>query len=59
MSKRGTGAEITVANAAVLLDVSSDKARNVLNGLAEKRYLFKTKIEGKNKNIYKLLILIS
>ena len=59
MSKRGTGAEITVANAAALLDVSSDKARNVLNGLAEKRYLFKTKIEGKNKNIYKLLILIS
>ncbi|MDO4329131.1 MAG: hypothetical protein Q4C66_07330 [Lachnospiraceae bacterium] len=59
MSKRGIGAEITVANAAALMDVSLDKARKILNGLTEKQYLFKTKVEGKNKNLYKLLILIS
>lgn len=59
MSKRGIGAEITVANAASLMDVSQDKARRILNQLAEKQYLFKTKVEGKNKSLYKLLILIS
>lgn len=59
MSKRGIGAEITVANAALLMDVSLDRARKILNGLAEKQYLFKTKADGKNKNLYKLLILVS
>jgi Fic family protein len=59
MSKRGVGAEITVANAATLMDVSPEKARRILNGLAEKQYLFKGKVEGKNKNLYQLLILIS
>jgi Fic family protein len=57
MSKRGVGAEITVANAATLMDVSPEKARRILNGLAEKQYLFKGKVEG--KNLYQLLILIS
>lgn len=59
MSKRGIGAEITVANAASLMNVSLDKARRILNDLTDKQYLFKTKAEGKNKNLYKLLILIS
>jgi Fic family protein len=59
MSKRGVGAEITVANAATLMDVSPEKARRILNGLAEKQYLFKGKVEGKNKNLYQLLMLIS
>jgi Fic family protein len=59
MSKRGIGAEITVANAATLMDVSPEKARRILNGLAEKQYLFKGKVEGKNKNLYQLLMLIS
>lgn len=59
MSKRGIGAEITVSNAASLLNVSSDKARRILNNLADKQYIYKTKIEGKNKYLYKLLILVS
>jgi len=59
MSKRGMGAEITVSNAASILGVGPDRARTVLNGLADKNYLFKTKAEGKNKNIYRLLVLIS
>ena len=59
MSKRGIGAEITVATAAELLGVTTGHARKVLNGLSRKKYLFKTKIEGKNKNLYKLLTLIS
>lgn len=59
MSKRGIGTEITVANAASLMDVSQDNARRILNQLAEKQYLFKTKVEGKNKNLYILLMLIS
>lgn len=59
MSKRGIGAEITVANAALLMDVSLDRARKILNGLSERQYLFKTKVDGKNKNLYKLLILVS
>lgn len=59
MSKRGIGAEITTANAALLMDVSPDRARKILNGLTKKQYLLKTKIDGKNKNLYKLLILIS
>jgi len=59
MSKRGIGAEITVSNAASVMDVSLDKARKILNNLADKNYLFKTKVEGKNKSLYRLLILIS
>ncbi len=59
MSKRGIGAEITVANAAVVMDVSLDAAEKILNELTEKQYLFKTEADGKNKNLYKLLILIS
>jgi len=59
MSKRGIGAEITVSNAASVMDVSLDKARKILNNLADKEYLFKTKVEGKNKSLYRLLILIS
>lgn len=59
MSKRGIGAEITVTNAASLLNVSQERARNILNGLTDKQYLFKTKVVGKNRNLYKLLILVS
>lgn len=59
MSKRGIGAEITVAHAASLMNVSLDKARKILNELTERQYLYKTKVEGKNKNLYKLLVLIS
>lgn len=59
MSKRGIGAEITVANAAELLNVSEQGARNILNRLCEKQYLLKCKIEGKNKNLYRLLQLIA
>ncbi len=59
MSKRGIGAEITVAHAASLMNVSLDKARRILNELTERQYLYKTKVEGKNKNLYKLLVLIS
>lgn len=59
MSKRGIGAEITVANAAVLLDMSESGARNVLNRLCEKQYLMKGRVEGKRKNLYRLIQLIS
>ena len=59
MSKRGIGAEITVANVAELLNVSEQGARNILNRLCEKQYLLKCKIEGKNKNLYRLLQLIA
>lgn len=59
MSKRGIGAEITVANAAVLMDMSERGARNVLNRLCEKQYLIKGRVEGKRKNLYRLIQLIS
>lgn len=58
MSRRGIGAEITVKRAADLLGVSESQAGRILNHLSEKRYLLKTKIEGKNKNLYRLLVLI-
>lgn len=59
MSRRGIGAEITVTAAAGILGISDGYARKILNGLSKKEYLFKTKIEGKNKNLYRLLVLIS
>lgn len=59
MSRRGIGAEITVSTAAELLGVSTGYARKLLNGLSRKNYLLKTKIQDKNKNLYRLLILIS
>lgn len=59
MSKRGIGAEITAANAAAVMDVSLDAAEKILNELTERQYLFKMETDGKNKNLYKLLILIS
>ena len=45
--------------AAGILGISDGYARKILNGLSKKEYLFKTKIEGKNKNLYRLLVLIS
>lgn len=41
------------------MDVSLERARKILNELTEKQYLLKTKIDGKNRNLYKLLILVS
>lgn len=59
MSKRGIGAEITVKTAANLLGVSQSQAGRILNHLSEMKYLAKIKIDGRNKNLYKLMILIS
>lgn len=59
MSKRGIGAEITVTAAAGILGVGEQRARDILNGLSRKNYLYKTKTEAGSGDLYRLLILIA